>query len=64
LASHFLRLYAISNGHNITVQKACPPTLISLSIRRTLVGERLADWNKLLEQCREITLNNEEDRLV
>jgi hypothetical protein len=46
LASHFLRLYAISNDHNITVQKACPPTLNSLSFRRTLVGERLIEWNK------------------
>jgi hypothetical protein len=64
LASHFPRLYAISNDHNITVQKACPSTLNSRSFRRTLVGERLAEWNKLLEKCRKITLNNEEDRLV
>jgi hypothetical protein len=46
LASYFPRLYAISNDHNITVQKACPPTLNSLSFRRTLVGERLIEWNK------------------
>jgi hypothetical protein len=39
LASHLPRLYAISNNHNITVQKAFPPTLNSLSFSRNLVGE-------------------------
>jgi hypothetical protein len=47
-----------------SLQKAFPPTLNSVSFRRNLVGERLAEWHKLVEQCREVTLNNEEDMMV
>lgn len=61
LSVTFPRLYNISINHHITVHDALSCNL--LSFRRALVSEKADHWVNLVDLCKNVSLNEEEDKL-
>lgn len=64
LAEQFPFLYRITHKPHITLAKVKEIGWSEMTFRRNLVGDRLADWNRIKASCNQLTLNDKKDVVV
>lgn len=64
LAQEYPSLYNLTLSKNIIVGDVFNEGWDVITFRRTLWGKNLRSWNKLQEVCKEVKMNNDNDKLV